>query len=232
VTGTTSASFDCPPDEAQGDASVLLVGQEASLAGRDDPGQFRVALVGEEDAAQGHAGRGDLFDVDGEAREGGVEDALRDPAHRARLEDLEQLALKLAAGEGRQGQGKQRPDEGHGQRGHQHRTNETEEPDAGGLAGDNLEVPGQAPSGQEHGHQQGHGQAEGEKRRKHVREELQDEGKRHALGDHEIGQVVDAIDQERECEEDEGREEWAEQLADEVAVEDRQPRRSHRSVVP
>ena len=40
-------------------------------------------------------------------------------------------------------------------------THEPDEPDAGGLAGDDLEVAGQAPAGQQHGHQQGHGQAEG-----------------------------------------------------------------------
>ena len=91
----------------------------------------------------------------------------------------------------------------------------------GRLERDDLEVAGQAAAGQQHGHQQGHRQRVGEERRQHEHEQLHHEVERHALGDDEVGEVVDAIDDEEEREEGAAEAERRDELADDVAVEDR-----------
>ena len=118
------------------------------------------------------------------------------------------------------------------QRRHHHRAKEPQHADAGRLEGDDLQIAGQAAAGQQHGHQQRHGERVGEERGQHEDEQLEHEVERHALGDDEVGQMINAVDDEEEREERAAEAEGRDQLPDQVAVDDRQPWRLHAIVVP
>src|SRR5213592_2367866 len=64
-----------------------------------------------------------------------------------------------------------------------------------------IAVTTRATASQEDRDQKRHGQGVGEKGRKHVDEELDDKVERHAFRDDQVGQVVDPVDDEEECEE-------------------------------
>ena len=85
---------------------------------------------------------------------------------------------------------------------------------------------------EEHRHQERHGQRVGEERGQHVDEQLHHQVKRHALGDHQLGEVIDAVDDEEEGEERAAEEKRRDQLSDEVAVDDGDRSNLHASVVP
>ena len=215
--------------QAQGDAPVHLVGQEPSLARRDDPGELRVALVRDQQPAQGNLGRAHVLDVDDHVPEGRVEDALLEPARRARLDDLEQLALELAVGHRVHDEREARRDRRDDQGDREHRPEESERTHPHRFERDDLQVAGQTTAGQEDRDQKRHGQGVGEKGRKHVDEELDDKVERHAFRDDQVGQVVDPVDDEEECEEGAAEREGRDELVHDVPVEDERP---HRSVVP
>ena len=128
-------------DQAQRDASIHLVGQEPTLPRGDDPREARISLVGDEQTAQRHPRRADLFRIDDDVAEVGVEDALLQPARRARLQDLEELGLKLAVRRRADDDRERAGHHGDGDRRGEDRTEETERPHAGGLEGDDLEIP-------------------------------------------------------------------------------------------
>lgn len=133
--------------------------------------------------------------------------------------------------EGAEHESQRAGDPGGEEPGEQDRPEEPEEAHAGRLARDDLEVAGQAAAGEEHRDEERHRHGVGEELRQHEREELQDEVERDALGDDEIGQVVEAVDEEKEGEERDPERERRDQLAEDVAVEDRRQSHRHGSVV-
>ena len=78
----------------------------------------------------------------------------------------------------------------------------------------------------------GHRQRVSEKGRQHEDEQPDDEMERDALGDHQVRQVVDAVDDEEEREQRDAEEEGRDQLAKDVPIDHRDGWRPHRSVVP
>ena len=72
----------------------------------------------------------------------------------------------------------------------------------------------------------------GEKRRQHVDEELHHQEERHALGDDELGETVDPVDDEEEGEEAGPEREGGEELPEEVAVDDADHPAASPTVVP
>jgi hypothetical protein len=209
---------DGPLQETEGETAVLVVRDEPSLAGRDDPGQLGVALVGHEYPPQ-RGGRHDLLHVDGHVAERRVEHALLQPAHRARLEDAEELTLKLAVGDGPHHEREHGRRQGRGHGRHQDRLKEADHAHARRLERGDLEVTGQTAAREEDRDEERHGKGEGEERRQHVDEELEHQLKGHALRDHEVGELIDAIDEEEEREEDEAEPERCRELAEEVPIE-------------
>jgi hypothetical protein len=88
------------------------------------------------------------------------------------------------------------------------------------------------PAGQQDGDQQRHRQRVGQEGRQHEDQQLDDQVKWHTLGDDEVGQMIDAVDDEEKREERTAEAEGRDQFADDVAVENRHRWPLHPSVVP
>ena len=216
-------------DQPQRDTPVDVVGEEPPLARGDDPREARVPLVGHEEAAQRDLRGADVLDVDRHAAERRVEHALLEPAHRPRAEDREELALELAVGDRVDRQRERRRREGDDDRGEEHGPEQAEQAHAGGLERDDLAVAREAAAGQQDRDEERHRQRVGEEGREHEHEELDDEVEGHPLRDHEVGEVIDPVDDEEEGEERSTEQEGRHELAQDVAIEHEE---LHGSVVP
>jgi len=91
---------------------------------------------------------------------------------------------------------------------------------AGGLERDDLEVTGQTAACEQHGDEERHRQRVREERRQHEAEKLEHERERNTPGDHEIGEVVDAVDEQEEREQRTAEAERHDELSEDVAVDD------------
>jgi len=139
--------------------------------------------------------------------------------------------LKLLVGQRVQHQREQGGGRGHGDAGQKGRPEQPQEAHAGRLEGDDLQVAGEPASGEQDGNQERHRQRVGQERGQHEHQELHDEVERHPLGDHELGQVVNAVQDKEEREQRDAERERRHQLAHDVAVEHRERQRFHGSVV-
>src|SRR5262249_51564693 len=154
-----------------------------------------------EHAPQGDLGRADVLNVNDDVAEGAAEDALLQSADGTSLQDAEQLPLEFAVRGGNKRERQAGGGQGDQDRDHKDRAEEAPHADAGGLERDDLEIARQTASRHQDGNQECHGQGVGQKRRQHEEEERQDEVKRYALGDDEIGQIVDPVENQEEGEE-------------------------------
>ena len=89
---------DLAVEEAQGDAAVLLVGEEAPFARDDHARECRAPLVGDDEPLESDLRGAHVLHVDGELPEGGAEDALLDPGGGTRLKNVEELPLEGGIG--------------------------------------------------------------------------------------------------------------------------------------
>ena len=207
-------------DEAQRDAPLGLVREQAPLVGEDDAGALGLALVGHEDALEGELRRGHLLDVHHDLPEGGAEGPFLEAAGRARLEDLEELLLEGADGPGIHEEGQREDETGDQDGSHDERAEQAERAHAGRPERGHLEIPRQPPAHQEDGHQQRDRQRQRQERRQHEDQEREHEMKRHVLRDDEVGELVDPVDEEEEREHPHADGEGRTQFLPHVAVED------------
>ena len=214
-------------EKAQGDAAVRLVGEQASLAGDHDAGALRIALVGDDDAMERQLRRRDLVDVDDELAERGREGALRDAGGRTALEDLEELLLEGADRPRDDHEGEPADEHRHEQCGDDEGPEQAKRAHPGRLERRHLEIPGEAAAHEQHGDEQGHGQCEAQERGQHEDEERQDELEGHVLGDDEIGELVDPVDDEKEREDADADGEGRDELLPHIAIEESH----HRSLI-
>src|SRR5207245_358561 len=110
---------------------------------RDDAGELRVALVGDEEPAQGDLRGAHVLDVDDHVSEGRVEDTLLEPARRTGLDDPEQLALELPIRQRVHGEREAGRDPSDDQGDREHGSEQAERAHPRRFERDDLEIAGQ-----------------------------------------------------------------------------------------
>ena len=163
---------------------------------------------------------GDLVDVDDEAPEGVVEDALLQPHGRLRPDDLEHeglegvVALRDGVDHQVRGQGRHAEPEDHDG------PEEAERAHPARLERHDLHVGGEAAEGDQDREQEPDGDGEDQDGRGDVDEHHEDEVDGDALVDDQVGEVEDPVDQQQEREDEQTRAERGDELLPDVAVED------------
>ena len=209
----------CAVDETQRDPPVGLVREKPPLLRRDEAELIGLALVGHEHVAERHLIRRDLVNVDDEAAEGVVEDALLDPHRGLRPQDVEHQRLERVV---RARQRLDHQDGGDGRRPeteHEHRPQEPQRAHAAGLERDDLHVRREAAEGHEDRQEEADRDRQDQERRQDVGQQQQDQGHRDTLVDDQVGQVEDLVDQQEEGEHEQADTERGDELFPDVAVE-------------
>ena len=149
--------------QAERDAPIHLIGEQAAFPSGDDAREHRIALVRDQQTMERDLRGAHVLDIDDHVAEHPVEHALLQPADRPRLENAEQLPLELSVRQWGEDERERRGGQGDDERSHQNGTEEPQHVDPGGLERNDFEIAGQTATGEEYGHQEGHGQRVSEK---------------------------------------------------------------------